>query len=330
MEIIQSSTLPSFAQHYLLSLVKKNRKASTIKRYLYDLEDFFVWLQIEKKSQSFSTWAQLTPRDIEQYLDILTSSRKYQPRTTKRIITVLNQLYKYYDNQGLSKNPITKIHQIEIGEPRLNENDFIKGKEIKQLLPSIRSLEGLTNNQIKKRHLIASRNESIITLFLKYGLTLKELTNITMTDLHFETNSLIIPSNDRQREIKLSIAHKHLLYDYYEKIPKPVRPRYHENDPFFVAFDFQRGTYRWVYEEDKPKRLTDIAVQRMIQKEVKRSGLRKGISAQHLRNTFILSKIDEGVSMKTLQQLLGLKTDISLKMYFNFYDSDRKARGRGS
>ena len=319
-EIVQKTALPCFVQDYLFTLVKKKRKPSTIKRYIYDLEDFFLWLHIEKKSNSFSTWSQLTPTDIEQYLYILTNSRKYQPRTTKRILTVLNQLYKYYDNQGLSKNPIVKIPQIEIDELSLTESDFINNKEIEQLFSTLRSLEGLSEKQVKTRHLIMSRNEAIFTLFLKYGLTLQELTKIEMTNIHFETNCLMIPTQGKQRKITLSLEHKQLLYDYYQKIPEPVRPRYHENDPFFVAFDFQRGTYRWVYDENKPKRLTDIAVQRMIQKEVKRSGLRKGISAQHLRNTFIFTEIKKHKSIQTIQQMLGLITDISLKKYFSFYN----------
>lgn len=310
--------MPSYVEEYLLSLVKKKRKPSTIKRYIYDLEDFFVWLEIEKKDQSFATWANLTPEDIQKYMIILTDSRKYHPRTTKRVITVLNQLYKFYDNLGLSKNPILEINKIDIEELPMNVSDFINKQEINQLFSSLRSTKNLSEKQLKSRHLIIDRNEAIFILFLYYGLTLQELINLKMEHIHFETNSITITATEQHRTVKLSLHHKKVLYKYYETIPLPVRPRYHENDPFFVAFDFQRGTYRWVYEKDEPKELTAIAVQRMIQKEIKRSKLRKGISAQHLRNTFILSEIRNGKSMAKIQQELGLKTDISLKKYYEF------------
>ncbi|EEL61798.1 Phage integrase [Bacillus cereus F65185] len=35
-----------------------------------------------------------------------------------------------------------------------------------------------------------------------------------------------------------------------------------------MAFDFNRGTYRWVYEKDAPKGLSEVAIQKMIRLEV--------------------------------------------------------------
>ncbi|WP_261180162.1 site-specific integrase [Anaerobacillus sp. CMMVII] len=195
---------------------------------------------------------------------------------------------------------------------------FLTKAEIKQLFTSLRSSHNLSENQLKTRHLIVDRNETILTLFLYYGLTLQELTSLRMNQIHFETNTISLNTALEPRIITLSLEHKLLFYKYYETIPTPVRPRYHDNDPFLVAFDFQRGTFRWVYEEDKPKTLTDIAVQRMLQKEIKRSGLRKGISAQHLRNTFILMEISKDKSISEIQKELGLKTEISLKKYFQY------------
>lgn len=323
MDPVMNTSFPNFVNNYLESLVKKNRKPATIKRYIYDLEDFFLWLRTEKNDQSFSLWSNLKPVDIEKYIFLLTDTRNYQPRTTKRVITVLNQLYKYYDNLGLSQNPISKIAQIEINHQVMIATDFLTSTEIKKLFSSIISCEGLSERQQKTRHFIVNRNEAIIILFLYYGLTLQELTNIVMTDVHFETSTLTVSGPEKIRSIKLSLDHKQILYKYYQIIPEPVRPRYRQNDPFFVAFDFQRGTYRWSYDISKPKSLTNIAIQRMIQKEIKRGKLRKEISPQHFRNTFILSKIKEGRSMSRLRELIGLKTEISLKKYFQYVTLDK-------
>ncbi|OIJ13083.1 hypothetical protein BKP37_11250 [Anaerobacillus alkalilacustris] len=327
MDILDKTSLPSFVKEFLFHLVQKKRKSSTIRRYIYDLEDFFLWLHTEKKDLTFSTFANLSSTDINNYFNILTKTRNYQPRTTKRIQIVLNQLYKYYDNQGLSKNPIHKISKIEIGEPLMMAEDFLTEQEIIHLFTSIRSYDGLSENQLKTRHFIVNRNEGIFILFLYYGLTLQELTGIQMTNIHFETNSIDITNPKKLRQIKITPEHKQILYKYYHTIPIPVRPRYHEDDPFFVAFDFQRGTYRWVYDNNKPKRLTNIAIQRMIQKEITRSGLRKGISAQHFRNTFILKEIEKGKTISLLKEDLGLQTDLSLNKFFRFSSSQKKSAG---
>lgn len=136
------------------------------------------------------------------------------------------------------------------------------------------------------------RNIAILNLLIDYGLSLQELTALTMHHVHFETNTLSIPATAGvERTITLAKEDKKQLYNYYKSIPEPVRPKYHSDDSLFVAFDFNRGTYRWVYENDAPKALTEIAIQKMIRLEVARANLRKGISGQHFRNTYILNLI---------------------------------------
>ncbi len=104
------------------------------------------------------------------------------------------------------------------------------------------------------------RNIAILNLLIDYGLSLQELTALTMHHVHFETNTLSIPATAGvERTITLTHEDKKQLYTYYKSIPEPVRPKYHSNDPLFVAFDFNRGTYRWVYENDAPKGLTEAA-----------------------------------------------------------------------
>lgn len=106
----------------------------------------------------------------------------------------------------------------------------------------------------------------------------------------------------------------------YVTIPEPVRPKYHSNDPLFVAYDFTRKTYHWSYDNDAPKALTEIAVQKMIRLEVERANLRKGISAQHLRNTFILQLIENEVLEGQIINQVGFKSKLSLKRYYDYID----------
>ncbi|PEW23537.1 integrase, partial [Bacillus thuringiensis] len=87
----------------------------------------------------------------------------------------------------------------------------------------------------------------------------------------------------------------------------------------FVAFDFTRGTYHWSYEEDAPKFLTEISIQKMIRLEVKRANLRKGISAQHFRNTYILRSIQGNNFHEQIMQQIGFKSNLSLKRYYDYY-----------
>ena len=56
----------------------------------------------------------------------------------------------------------------------------------------------------------------------------------------------------------------------------------------------------------------------MIRLEVARAGLRKGISAQHLRNTFILRLIQHHTPEQEIIKRIGFKSKISLKRYYNY------------
>ena len=129
---------------------------------------------------------------------------------------------------------------------------------------------------------LMNRNISIVHLLIHNGLSLQELVGLQMKHVHFENNTISVPGIvGIERKILLTEEDKKHLFNYYKIIPEPVRPRYHSNDPLFVAFDFTRKTYHWSYENDAPKALTEIAVQKMIRIEVKRANLRKGISAQY-------------------------------------------------
>ncbi|WP_088105175.1 tyrosine-type recombinase/integrase [Halalkalibacter urbisdiaboli] len=307
--------LPQFVKDYLVHLTKKGRQSSTIKRYTYDLMDFFHWLSVYKNTVSLTIWTELSREDIEQFFLYLMEERQYKVRTIRRIHSVLRQLATFYLK--------TKQHAIFLYEPPelelvpLQQSEWVTEKEARRLLSIIHSVQGLSEKQQEARPFFAGRNETIIRLFLDYGLSLQEVTRLTMNDVHFERNEVIIRSEKGEQlfSIEWKDEDKRCAYKYFKTIPEPVRPRFYSQDPFFVAFDFQRMTFRWSYENDQPKALTDIAIQKMLRLEVARAGLRKGISAQHLRNTFILRCLLNGESVQRIQEKLGLSTPLSLQRY---------------
>lgn len=213
-------------------------------------------------------------------------------------------------------SPLNDIHLSLIPDQSLNDNDFITEAEEKRLKQTVLSTKGLTERQAKYRPLIMDRDACIINLIVNYGLSLQEL---NMSHMQFASNTLIVPvENGMTRSISLTGEDTKQLYKYYKMIPEPVRPRQYTDNPFFVAFDFNRGTYRWVYEIDAPKALSEVAVQKMIRLEVKRAGVNRRISAQQMRNTFILRLIKQGINEDELVSRMGFKTKISLKRYFRY------------
>jgi site-specific recombinase XerD len=317
---IENEELQDTIQAFAAYLTSKGRKQSTIKRYIYDLEDFIGWLKKHKHVSSNNIWSSLQTKDYENYFFDLKENRNYSEKTMHRVFIVLNRMYQFLQlsNSDLS-NPLKDMKLVIQPDRALRDEDFISEKEELQLKRTLVSLEGLSEKQLPARHLLIDRNVCIIMLLLDYGLSLQELVSLNMHHIHFENNTLTIPPvSGVARTIALTSSDKKKLYTYYKTIPAPVRPKYHTSDPLFVAFDFNRNTYRWVYENDAPKELTEIAVQKMIRQEVARAGLRKGISGQHLRNTFILRLIQNEVSEQEIMKRVGFKTKLSLKRYYDY------------
>ncbi|WP_026590707.1 tyrosine-type recombinase/integrase [Bacillus sp. UNC437CL72CviS29] len=302
-------------QHFSSFLLNKGRKPSTIKRYVYDIEDFGHWLQNSKKLPTRNIWTTLGTKDYEAYFSDLKQQRQYSDKTMHRVYVVLNRLYQYLQ----LPSPLEEM-QLNIQPNRaLRDEDFISKEEEKTLQYILTSLDGLTERQSAVRPILQDRNISIVHFLLNYGLSLQELVGLQMKHVHFENNTLTVPGiTGIERTIVLSEDDKRRLFSYYKIIPEPVRPKYHSTDPLFVAFDYTRNTFRWVYENDAPKALTEIAVQKMIRLEVARANLRKGISAQHLRNTFILRLIEHQTSEYEIIKQVGFKSKLSLKRYYDY------------
>ncbi|MCX2829892.1 tyrosine-type recombinase/integrase [Bacillus pseudomycoides] len=302
-------------QHFSSFLLNKGRKPSTIKRYVYDIEDFGHWLQKSKKLPTRNIWTTLGTKEYEAYFYDLKQQRRYSDKTMHRVYIVLNIMYQYLQ----LANPLEEM-QFSIQPNRaLRDGDFISKEEEKRLKYILTSLEELTEKQRSVRSVLMDRNISIVHLFINNGLSLQELVSLQMKHVHFENNTISVPKIvGIERTILLTEDDKKRLFNYYKVIPEPVRPKYHSNDPLFVAFDFTRNTYHWSYENDAPKALTEIAVQKMIRLEVARANLRKGISAQHLRNTFILRLIEHHVSEEEIIKQVGFKSKLSLKRYYDY------------
>ncbi|MBU4643229.1 tyrosine-type recombinase/integrase [Bacillus toyonensis] len=313
---MSTTILEKTTKHFTDYLLQKGRKPSTIKRYNYDVEYFLSWLETTNRTIDEDIWEYLNKEDFKSFFQYLKEERHNSDKTIHRIYIALNRLYEALD----LPSPIESVIQIDQPDRSLRDQDFISTKEEKRLKEVVSSLEGLTEKQKTTRPMLLERNLSIIILLVDYGLSLQELVSLQMNHIHFENNTMSIPEDSKiNRTIHLKEEDKLHLYNYYKTIPKPVRPEYHSNDPLFVAFDFTRGTYHWSYDNDAPKFLTEISVQKMIRLEVKRANLRKGISAQHFRNTFILKEIQGNNEPEQIMEQIGFKSYVALKRYYNYY-----------
>ncbi|WP_059105247.1 tyrosine-type recombinase/integrase [Shouchella shacheensis] len=309
--------LTEILDEYLTHLYQVGRQPSTIKRYRYDILDFCNWLADEKKEASLSVFSNMDQADIEAFFYYLMEERVYKVRTIRRIASALRRFASFMLERGmLTRHPLLIYKPPMLDVLPLAENEWATDKESHKLLAMAASEQGLSENQLRARPHLTTRNTWIFTLLLSYGLALKEIVELTMDGVNFAQRTVAIHGSDgRQRTLALIEEDQRKAYEYWAMIPEAVRPRLHTKDPFLIAFDFTRRTYHWSYEDEAPKQLTEIALQKMIRTEVERTGLRKGISAQHFRNRFILKRLLQGSKSASVQQEAGLSSSLSMNRY---------------
>ncbi|RSL33245.1 site-specific integrase [Salibacterium salarium] len=318
----QGFELPKDAEKFLESLTSKGRKESTILRYRYDLADFYRYIETVIGEHAVPRATAITPHTIEGYFFLLESSRHYQIRTLKRIQTVLKQYAAFLRSVGkINSDPMASLSLEDSIWNELTKEEVLTHKEEKKLLEGLQSDAGLSEKQRTARPMLAPRNLVIIRWFLYYGLRLHELSSLRLENINQGQGILFIPEKTgNPRQISLSKKDKTLLFHYLQVIPAEVRP-FLEHHPVFVAFDFQRQTYRWSYEMDTPKNLTEIAIQKMIREERKRVGVDRSISARHFRNTFIVRSLENGYTTEQLKEILGLNTILTLNKYIDYVNT---------
>jgi site-specific recombinase XerD len=311
--------LPEYAHNFIDHLLKKGRKKSTVKRYYYDLLDFMAWVRVVKGNDELQIVKRLDAVILREYFLFLNEQREYSNATSKRVFTVIKSLFHFLHMQkSIDENP---FHVMEISwddDKQFTDDDFITDEEFEMYFHTLSSYDGLTEKQQKYRHLLIKRNEAISALIYKYGLSLQELTKIEMKDVHFSSQELTINNGDAKRILTIDFETHQLLYGYFENIPDSLKPRNYSTDHFFIAFDYQRGTYRFDYSNYEPKPLTVIAIQKMIRQEIKRSGIRSGISSHHLRRTAILNYLKNDHPLDDAQDWFGLKSVLTLNRYKDY------------
>ncbi|PDY09444.1 integrase, partial [Bacillus pseudomycoides] len=175
-------------QHFASFLLDKGRKPSTIKRYVYDIEDFGQWLQKSKKLPTCNIWTRLDTKDYDEYFYDLKQQRQYSEKTMHRVYIVLNRLYQYLQ----LPNPLEDMQLIIQPNRALRDEDFITIEEEKMLKSILASLEGLTEKQRSVRPVLMDRNISIVHLLIHNGLSLQELVGLQMKHVHFENNKISV------------------------------------------------------------------------------------------------------------------------------------------
>lgn len=289
-------------QKFLCHLNESKKKASTISMYNHDLKSFFEWLNhyhphIPPES---------LPKDKKYYDEYFSylKEKNLSEANLRRVASHLNGLLKYYNLTSY----IGLLQGTNKKQRELTDTDFITEADALILLDSVISHKHLSDIQSQIHKYIGPRNHSMFVLMIRYGLTVNEVVSLNIKDINFGQNTLMVKNSKTNRILELSKDDKKIIYNYLSTIPLLFRPKDYTDDPLFISFHPQKMVYWYDYSLDKPKRISVIGTKRMIEREVKRSGIKPNVRSTHFRNSCILNKIHEGYSNEHIIYYFGLSS----------------------
>ncbi len=287
----------------------------TVDEYYLDLRNFFRYVKIEKGRVPRSTpldeisiddldvalVKSVTLADIYAYLSFLSRDRQKNAKdpdkgyglmasSRARKVATIRSFYKYLVTKAklLEENP---IQELDSPKQRQSLPRYLTLDESVQLLESI---DG--DN--------AERDFCIITLFLNCGIRISELVGLNLTDVRGD-RLRVLGKGNKERVVFLNVACQAAIEDWLA-----VRDRSGSADKYAL------------FITRKHTRVTKAGVHYMLKQRFTAAGLDSSkYSAHKLRHTAATLMLQNGVDVRTLQEVLGHE-HLNTTQIYTHVDSD--------
>lgn len=286
----------------------------TVDEYFLDLRNFFRYLKLEKnlvpKDMPFdqisiddvdlSLVKQITLTDIYAFMNFLSRDRRLNNASRARKVATIRSFYKYLTNKAklLDTNPVQ-----DLDSPRLK-------KTLPKYLNLDESLELLDSVDGKN----AVRDYCILTLFLNCGLRISELVGLNKTDVRGD-QLRVLGKGNKERILFLNEACQQALADWM--VERDAMTLVDQN-ALFVTLQNRR-------------RITTAAVHKLVKKHLAAAGLDSTqYSAHKLRHTAATLMLQNGVDVRTLQEVLGHDHLNTTQIYTHVDNEDLRTAARAN
>ena len=285
-----------------------SHSAKTVDEYYCDLRAFFRYLKCRRDPSldpsgeipiddvDLSFVAQVRLSDVYGFLSQLDgrSGGKAEATTRARKCAAIRSFYHYLcvHARQLENDPTQALNN-----PKLRKSL----PRYLTLSESLRLLEAVDGPN-------AVRDYAILVLFLNCGLRVSELVGLDVRDVREDTIR-VLGKGRKERQLYLNEACLDALHAYLAVRPEPKDELPH------------RGA---LFVSRNRTRLTTRAVEQMVRKAVLRAGLDPQYSPHKLRHTAATLMLDNGVDLRTLQEVLGHEDLGTTQIYTHVSDTNRR------
>lgn len=304
--------LPSFIQRYVHHLAAKHYSKQTAQRYIYDILDFFRWVerasasQIETEEITVEEFVQFDHAGADAYATYLALELENAPSVINRKLSTLQSLFNYLiETSQASHNPFQAVERPKRGKRNpvyLTETEWLDFSTL------VRSNVGMTNREASWYELNRERDFLIIQLLGLTGMRVSELVGLDWTDIDFETETIrVIGKGNKERVIPIA---------------EPLKP--------LLLQALQQNGEGALIQSDKGRRISVRTVQHILKGHIDRLKpylpflTHKQVTPHKLRHTFASRLAMSGVDVLTIQQLLGHESVATTQVYAHIGDERKR------
>ena len=292
----------------------QGHSSRTIDEYFLDLRSFFRYIKQKKDLISkdvpfdsimiddvdLSLVHSITLSDVYDFMSFLSQDRSLTATSRARKVATIRSFYKYLTNKAklLRENPVQ-----DLDSPRLR-------KSLPRYLNLDESIELLDSVAGKN----SSRDYCILTLFLNCGLRISELVGLNVTDVRGD-QLRVLGKGNKERMLYLNEACQQALQDW---ITERSMLTLVDQKALFVTLQNRR-------------RISRAAVHKLVKKHLLAAGLDSSqYSAHKLRHTAATLMLQNGVDVRTLQEVLGHDNLNTTQIYTHVDNEDLRIAARAN
>ncbi len=285
----------------------KGQSKRTVDSYFLDLRTFTRYLYVSRglvprdtaledvdiSSAGLDFYGAVTVSEVYDFLAYLSRDRELNAASRARMITSIKGFYKYLTvkTKQLDTDPVQ-----DLDTPKLQKTlpHYLTLEESKRLLSAV---DGKNKE----------RDYCILCLFLNCGLRISEMAGLDLTDIRPDS-LLIHGKGNKQREVYLNDASARAL-----------------NDWLLVRRSIPAVDKNAVFLSNRRKRISVDSIQVMVRNTLLKAGLDPSqISPHKLRHTAATLMLQNGVDVRTLQEVLGHESLNTTQIYTHVANAELK------
>jgi len=253
---------------------EKKYSKHTVTAYINDIETLIHFLSSEDLGQL----SYMTNRIAKFYVASL--HNQYDPKSIRRKISSVRTLYDYLiEEEILKDNPFENVDLPKVGK---SLPKFIYEDEMMKFL-----------NNIETKTALGHRNKVIFELLYGSGLRVSELTGITLSDIDFIKQEIIIHGK----------GSKDRIVPVHGLAIKTIKA-YLSDARIELALKHQEKTNLLLLNY-KGTALTPRGVRVILNRELEKQASAMNLTPHSFRHSFATHLLNRGVDLRVVQELLG-------------------------